>query len=108
MNPSVNNTSPTSSASVTTANAALTLQTQDHPRILQSPDEVIEFCFTDPAGHSLTQAPVHRALQAFLGRHRRALIELPRDHGKSGQGCLRILWELGRGSSLPLRSVCGA
>src|SRR5437588_1066651 len=99
MNNNGNNISPTSSASVTTANALLTLQTQDQPRILRSPDEVIEFCFTDPVGQRLTQAPVHRALQAFLGQHRRALIELPRDHGKSVQVCLRILWELGRDPS---------
>jgi len=27
---------------------------------------------------------------------RRALVELPRDHGKSVQVCIRVLWELGR------------
>src|SRR6266436_530969 len=108
MNNSANNTSTTFSGSVTIANAALTLQTRDHPLILQSPDDVIEFCFTDPAGRGLTQAPVHSDLQAFLGRHRRALIELPRDHGKSMQVCLRILWELGRDPSLRVRIVCAS
>ena len=31
-------------------NTALALQTQDTPLIRQSPDEFIEFCFTDPSG----------------------------------------------------------
>ena len=57
MNNSANNTSPTSSGSASIANAALTLQTQDQPRILQSPDDVIESCFTDSTGRGLTQAP---------------------------------------------------
>src|SRR5207247_1820 len=43
------------------------------------PDEFAEFCFTDAEGAPLRQGQVHRDLQAFLGRQRRGLVELPRD-----------------------------
>ena len=39
-------------------------------------------------------------LNVFLSRHPRALIELPRDHGKSTQICARAIWELGHDPSL--------
>lgn len=65
-------------------------------------------CFTDSAGRPLRQAGVHRDLQAFLSAHPRALVELPRDHGKSLQVCLRVLWELGRAPSLRVKVVCAS
>ena len=74
----------------------------------QHPDDFAEFCFTDPTGRPLQQGQVHRELQAFLGRQRHALIELPRDHGKSVQVCLRVLWELGREPSLRVKIVCAS
>jgi len=54
----------------------------------------------------LRQGQIHRDLQRFLLNHRQALIELPRDHGKSMQVCSRILWELGRDASLRVKVVC--
>jgi hypothetical protein len=66
------------------------------------------FAITDPAGRILRPAPVHRELQAFLTEHPRALVELPRDHGKSVQVCIRILWELGRNPGLRVRIVCAS
>jgi hypothetical protein len=63
-------------------------------------------CITDAAGTLLQLAPVHERLQRFLLEHRRALVELPRDHGKSTQVCGRILWELGRNPSLRVKIVC--
>jgi predicted phage terminase large subunit-like protein len=72
------------------------------------PDEFVEVCFTDPQAHPLFQGEVHRELQAFLGARRRALIELPRDHGKSVQVCARVLWELGRDPSLRVKVVCAS
>src|SRR5437868_10692694 len=66
------------------------------------------FAITDPAGRTLRPAPVHRELQAFLSRHPRALVELPRDHGKSVQVCTRLLWELGRNPGLRIRVVCAS
>jgi predicted phage terminase large subunit-like protein len=70
------------------------------------PNAFAAFCFTDPARRPLCQAAVHRELQAFLTRHPRALVELPRDHGKSVQVCIRLLWELGRNPALRVRVVC--
>ena len=51
-------------------------------------------------------AAIHRAMQDFLSTHRKALIELPRDHGKTTQACLRIVWELGRNPGLRVKLVC--
>src|SRR5205085_2125949 len=66
------------------------------------------FCITDPEGRPLRQGALHRDLQRFLGAHRRALVELPRDHGKSVQACIRVLWELGRDPSLRVKIVCAS
>jgi hypothetical protein len=66
----------------------------------------IRYCLTDAAGKPLRTAPVHDRLQCFLTNHRRALVELPRDHGKSTQVCGRILWELGRNPALRVKIVC--
>jgi predicted phage terminase large subunit-like protein len=53
-----------------------------------------------------TPTPIHAHLQTFLTAQRRALIELPRDHGKTTQICLRILWELGHNPNLRVKLVC--
>jgi phage terminase large subunit-like protein len=47
-------------------------------------------------------------LQGFLTGRRKALVELPRDHGKSTQVCARVIWELGRDPSLRIKIVCGS
>src|SRR5262249_34683769 len=70
------------------------------------PDTFLAACFLDPVGEPIRQAGVHRDLQAFLTTHPRALIELPRDHGKSVQVCGRVLWELGRNPGLRVKLVC--
>src|SRR5262245_7046021 len=70
------------------------------------PNAFAELCFTDPSGGALRQGDVHRELQNFLSGHRRALVELPRDHGKSVQVCARLLWELGRDPALRIKVVC--
>jgi len=70
------------------------------------PDQFITLCFTDPTGNAVEQAAVHEELQAFLSAHPKALIELPRDHGKSFQVCGRLLWELGRNPGLRVKVVC--
>ena len=51
---------------------------------------------------------VHRDLQNHLSAHRLALVELPRDHGKTTQVCLRVLWELGRDPNLRIKIVCAS
>lgn len=69
-------------------------------------DTFIERCFTDSRGAPVKQAAVHRALQVHLSEHPRALVEMPRDHGKSFQVCCRILWELGKAPGLRVKIVC--
>ena len=74
-----------------------------------SPIEINEFvrtCFTDSHGAPVVQARVHEELQQFLTDHPKALVELPRDHGKSFQVCCRVLWELGRNPNLRVKVVC--
>jgi predicted phage terminase large subunit-like protein len=70
------------------------------------PNRFIPLCFTTPAGGRVRQAAVHVELQDFLSRHPKALVELPRDHGKSFQVCCRIVWELGRNPGLRVKVVC--
>jgi phage terminase large subunit-like protein len=77
-------------------------------RARRSPSEFAQLCFRDPLGRPLRQGQVHRDLQDFLSGQRRALVELPRDHGKSVQACIRVLWELGRDPSLRVKVVCAS
>jgi predicted phage terminase large subunit-like protein len=72
------------------------------------PNAFAELCFTDAADRPLVQAPVHRDLQAFLTAQPYALVELPRDHGKSVQVCIRLLWELGYRPNLRIKLVCAS
>jgi hypothetical protein len=73
-------------------------------RARRSVNDFAVFCCTDSNGRQLRQARLHRELQGFLDQHPRALVELPRDHGKSVQICLRILWELAGEIVLPQES----
>ena len=70
------------------------------------PNAFIRFCFADSHGQPIQQAAIHLELQDFLSNHPKALIELPRDHGKSFQICSRIVWELGRNPGLRVKIVC--
>jgi phage terminase large subunit-like protein len=77
----------------------------------QARDDINVFvrsCFTDPAGQKLVPGQVHIDLQNFLSANRHALVELPRDHGKSTQVCARIVWELGRNPGLRIKMVCAS
>ncbi|MCS6866851.1 MAG: hypothetical protein RMJ56_13865 [Gemmataceae bacterium] len=69
-------------------------------------NDFIEHCFTDSGGATIRQAEFHRELQDFLSHHSKALVELPRDHGKSFQVCCRVLWELGKNPGLRVKIVC--
>jgi predicted phage terminase large subunit-like protein len=79
---------------------------QDWKAAPHDPGAFVEFCFREPNGEPVRQAAVHRELQAFLTAHPKALVELPRDHGKSFQVCCRVLWELGRNPGLRVKVVC--
>jgi predicted phage terminase large subunit-like protein len=74
----------------------------------QNPSDFAELCFADSTGRPLRQAAIHRALQEFLSEHHHALVELPRDHGKSLQACIRVLWELGRDPGLRVVLACAS
>jgi predicted phage terminase large subunit-like protein len=75
-------------------------------RARRDPNAFIRLAFVDSRGQPIRQAAIHLELQEFLSRHPRALIELPRDHGKSFQVCSRIVWELGRNPGLRVKVVC--
>jgi phage terminase large subunit-like protein len=66
----------------------------------------LRYGLTDPRGELLDLAPAHDDLQQFLTQNRHALVELPRDHGKSTQVCGRVLWELGTNPGLRVKIVC--
>ena len=70
------------------------------------PGVFAEFCFSGAGGGHVHQAGIHDELQAFLTAHPKALVELPRDHGKSFQVCARLVWELGRNPGLRVKVVC--
>src|SRR5262245_15386012 len=70
------------------------------------PNAFIEHCCTDPDGRPLVQSLVHREIQRFLSAHSNAIVELPRDHGKTVQVCARVVWELGRNPALRIKIVC--
>jgi hypothetical protein len=70
------------------------------------PNAFIRLCFTDSLSRPIQQATLHLELQQFLSHHPKALIELPRDHGKSFQVCARLVWELGRNPGLRVKVVC--
>jgi len=72
----------------------------------RDPNTFIALGFTDTSGRPIRQAAVHRELQAFLSQHSRALIEMPRDHGKSFQVSCRIIWELGHNPALRVKIIC--
>lgn len=76
--------------------------------VLEDVNAFIASCFCEPSGIPLSQAEVHKRLQAFLSEHRRGLVELPRDHGKSTQVCARVVWELGHNPSLRVMIVCAS
>src|SRR3954452_20898220 len=70
-----------------------------------SPAAFVQLCLRDADGGRVTQAPVHHALHQFLSDHPKALVELPRDHGKTFQVCGRIVWELGNNPGLRVKVV---
>jgi len=70
------------------------------------PTTFIRLCLSDAQGQPVRPALVHEELQNFLTRHRMAVVELPRDHGKTFQVCGRVLWELGRTPGLRVKIVC--
>jgi predicted phage terminase large subunit-like protein len=75
-------------------------------KCLLDPVAFIAHCLRGPRGKALEMPPVHVELQRMLSQERHALVELPRDHGKSTQICGRVLWELGRNPGLRVKIIC--
>ena len=63
---------------------------------------------TDETGEPMRLAGVHRELQEFLSDSPRGLVELPRDHGKTVQVMIRIIWEIGRNPNLRVLLASGS
>ena len=72
------------------------------------PAEFLRFLLAGPGAPADPMAEVHTSLQKHLTDHRLALVELPRDHGKTTQVCLRLLWELGNNPNLRVKVVCAS
>ena len=68
----------------------------------------VRYLLMDPVGVPDPLPAIHRDLQNHLSAHRLALVELPRDHGKTTQVCLRVLWELGRNPDARIKIVCAS
>jgi predicted phage terminase large subunit-like protein len=101
------NSAPSRLASPSTRRFQLLTEAGRAPEFARTdPNTFIQVCFRDPAGRQIQQAELHRELQGFLTGHSRALVELPRDHGKSFQVCCRIVWELGHNPGLRVKIVC--
>ncbi|HLW66078.1 MAG TPA: hypothetical protein VKS79_12275 [Gemmataceae bacterium] len=77
-------------------------------RARRDPVAFAEFAFMDECGRRLRLPMVHRELQAFLTSAARGLVELPRDHGKTVQVMIRVIWELGRDPNLRVLVACGS
>jgi predicted phage terminase large subunit-like protein len=77
-------------------------------RARRDPVAFAELAFSDESGRPLKLARIHRELQQFLGDSARALVELPRDHGKTVQVLIRILWELGHNPNLRVLLASGS
>lgn len=70
------------------------------------PAQFVAVCLAGVHRRPIALPELHCELQEFLTQHDRALIELPRDHGKSTQVCARLIWELARNPSLRIKIVC--
>jgi hypothetical protein len=68
----------------------------------------MEYCFTDSqTRQSLKQGAIHRQWDAHIRAHNRAMIEAPREHGKTEQIPIgRVVWELGNNPQLRVKIIC--
>jgi len=72
------------------------------------PSVFLRLALAVPGAGRPRTAEVHRLLQNHLTDNHHALVELPRDHGKTTQVCLRVLWELGCNPNLRIKIVCAS
>ena len=105
-NPSISTASRGCATTTTAARKATIARTVRSARA--DPVAFLRYLLMDPAAPADPMPEVHAALQNHLSEHRLALVELPRDHGKTTQVCLRALWELGRDPNLRIKIVCAS
>ena len=55
---------------------------------------------------SLKQSACHIKTQNFLSKNNMAIVQLPRNHGKTTQVRLRIIWEIGRNPQVRITYIC--
>ena len=72
------------------------------------PVAFLRYLLLDPAAPADPLPQIHMDLQNHLSAHRLALVKLPRDHCKTTQVCLRVLWKLGRAPNLRIKIVCAS
>ncbi len=75
-------------------------------------DAFMEYVATDENGNPITQAEIHKIIQAFINRcwkhGAKALIEAPIEHGKSVQSIGRIGWSIGRDPNIRVKLICSS
>src|SRR5919198_435038 len=64
------------------------------------------FAACSPDSGSPRRLEMVRRLVSELARRSRALVAPPRNHGRGGRVCPRLLWDLGRDPSLRIKIVC--
>ena len=70
-------------------------------------NDFAEYVFEDTKkGKPLRQSQVHRDLQAAIDGNEWTFIELARDHGKTSQIIMRILWWLGQNPNELIKMAC--
>jgi len=77
-------------------------------RAREDPSDFLEFLEIpdDETGEPIVQGEIHRELQQFLTDHDLALVQFPREHGKTTQILVRCLWELGKNPNLRIVIYC--
>ncbi len=67
-----------------------------------------EDAIKDKHGNPIKQAKVHREIQAHLAQpgSRLNMVEISRDHGKTTQSLIRLLWRIGNNPEISLKIVC--
>ena len=81
--------SPSTDSRIATDPERMTVMARTIRKARVDPCAFARYLLMDPAGVPDPLPEIHRGLQNHLSAHRLALVELPRDHGKTTQVCLR-------------------
>lgn len=72
------------------------------------PNAFAEYCFEDSSGTPFVQAWFHEEWHQAITDHARTIIVSPRNHGKTSQIVIRVIWELGNNPNLRIKIVCAS